>query len=152
MTEKFFRAFKENFKTGMIAGVLLEVLFLVLWLGCDRVADLGGPAGKGAVVLAYAFFVLILFLMGIVSYAFPLLAHFEFKPGELLVVAFQLAVRHFPSTVVMVAVIALSMILSVFLWIPVFMMPALSALLCSFLLERIFKKYLPSSKAEEGSM
>lgn len=152
MTEKFFQNFRENFKTAMTAGIFMEALLFLLWLGCDVMAKLAGTEGKSmAVALTYTFFVLFLFLIGVMCYTFPLLARFEFRAGELLAVSFQMAVRHFPVTVLMTAMVSAAVILTVFLWIPVFIVPALMTLLCSFLLEHIFKKYLPSPETEEGS-
>lgn len=149
MTEKFIGSFKENFKNAMLVGVPLETVFALLWLGCNRMAALAGPEGNGAgVALTYAFFVLMMFALGIFSYVFPLLARFQFRAGDALGTAFQMAVRHLPSTVILAALLAGSFVACAYLWIPVFFLPAVWALIATFLLERIFKKYVPSAEEE----
>lgn len=63
--------------------------------------------------------------------------------GGLYRTAFQLALRHLPSTVVVVALTVKMTELTINHWWPVLFTPAVTALITSLFLERIFVKYAP---------
>ena len=95
IVKPFFRAFKENFKTGALLSVLL--LVTAGFLFADYLAALAyvpimrvGVIAIGVIVMAIAF------------YVFALAARYDNKLGATLKNAAVLAVGYFPRTLVMV--------------------------------------------------
>ena len=73
--------------------------------------------------------------------AFPLLGRFQFATRDLLRTTLQLCIRHFPS-VFLLSLCANAAVQLSFAWYAfALFLPALTALLATFLLERIFSRY-----------
>lgn len=143
----FFHAFKENFKVGAISGVIVAALLGVLWLSW-RVLTLSELTAAGTVVRV-AFRVALVVPLGLVCWLFPVLSRFTLGVGGLFRTALALAIKHLPSTILLVLLNALAVVFCLNYWLPVAFVPVLSALMSSLLLERVFKKYIaPPAVAE----
>ena len=126
--------------------------------GHSRHADLS--AGDGAAVLRLSghggqrghrhgggdvhglYYVVLLVPVGMFCYLFPIMGRFEMGLGSLFRTSLLLALRHLPSTVVIVLLTVQMVAFGVRMWWPVFFAPVLTTLLVSLFLERIFPKYL----------
>ena len=97
---------------------------------------------SAGIVMYMAYYVVLLVPAGIFCYLFPLMGRFEFETGALLRTAFIMALRHIPSTVIVVLLTVELVIFTVEKWWPVFIVPVLAMLLSSLFLEKIFLKYL----------
>lgn len=140
---KFFQSFWGNFKTGLIVwGILGVTASLCLW-GSGVLAELSNQGSRSAAVGAFGAFALFLVLTAMIFYAFPLLSRFEFGLGVLLLTALQLVWRNLLTTLYLILVVVAAW-LSLRLIIPIFFAPAGVALLWSFVLERVFKRYTPA--------
>lgn len=150
----FFQCFRENFKAGLPATLVAVGLAAALLTAFHTLRTAAVAGSQGAILLYYAFCVLLLLLIGAAGYLFPLLSRFSLTGGQLLIRACQLALRHLPSTVLLA-------VLNVFsAWLilqfafpfvlPLLFGPALAALLASLPLERVFRRYTPVGAAEEG--
>lgn len=147
----YFRSFRQNFKTGFWAGLialtaaaaLLGVHFIVRWYG----TRLGGTVYVLYVAQYFALFL----PAGVLCWLFPLLGRFEYTVGGLFRAAFQMAIAHLPSTVVVVLLTAQTAVLCLRRWWPVLFMPAITMLLVSLFFERLFQKHSPELAAEESS-
>jgi len=134
-------SFRANLKKGCIATLIclpVAALIVVSYAVMTAFRDQGG---MGA-VLFVAYWVVLLIPAGVVCWLFPILARFETGVKDAFRTAFVLALRHLPSTFV---VVLLNMQLIVFTlerWWPVLFVPVLCSLLCSLFQERIFLKYL----------
>ena len=60
-----------------------------------------------------------------------------------------MAVKHFPSTILMFIILLASLFISWLIPISILITPALTILILSLLIERIFKKYMPE-KSEDA--
>ena len=80
--------------------------------------------------------------VGMFCYLFPIMGRFEMGLGSLFRTSLLLALRHLPSTVVIVLLTVQMVAFGVRMWWPVFFAPVLTTLLVSLFLERIFPKYL----------
>ena len=133
--------FRANLKKGITATVIC-IPFAVLFAFFYSVMDMHkGDGGLGAVMFV-AYWVVLLVPAGTVCWLFPLLARFETGLKDAFRTAFLLALRHLPSTFI---VVLLNLQLTVFAlekWWPVFFVPVLCSLLCSLFQERVFLKYL----------
>ena len=143
----FYRAFRENLKQGVIATLLCLPVAAALALGYAIMrANWGSDLGA---VMFVAYDIALIVPAGIVCWLFPLLGRFTFRLRDAFRTAGMLALRHLPTTVV---IVLLTLELGIFTlerrW-PVCFAPALCALLTSLFLERIFPKYLSEAEAEK---
>ncbi len=145
----FFHSFRQNLRTGIPATLLCAAAVLALING--YLIMYANRGTQGGYILYVAYYVAMVLPLGVLCYAFPLLARFSLGVGDLLRTAFQLTLRHLPSTVVVVLLTAEMTELTINNWWPVLFAPAVTALLSSLFLERIFVKYAPELAAEEPS-
>ena len=141
----YFRCFRENFKTGALAGLLLVAAGAVLVMEYNLLIATAQSGNQGAVVLYYAFCVVASLLCGAACYVFPMLSRFTCTLRELFVRSAQLALCHLPTTILL-AVIHLAaawvgLRFLIFL-VPALFLPVLTSFLASLPLERIFKQYI----------
>ena len=90
--------------------------------------------------------------LSVIFLTFPLISRFTCGVGGALRTALQMAVRHLPVMVPLVAVCGAVLLLGAryALWIvPPLVAPGTAAMLASFLLEPVFKKYTPA-QAPDG--
>lgn len=142
----YLRSFKENLKVGVLATLICGAAVLALTAGY-LVMRANRNSQQGYIMYA-AYYVALMLPAGVLCYLFPLLGRFAFGVRQLFVVAFELAVRHLPSTVILVLMTAEAVAFGLERWWPVLFMPAVIALLSSLFLERIFKKYSPELARE----
>lgn len=145
---RYLDSFKLNFKVGAVAGLVVAaasglLLYLHQLLLTVAVADQMGQA------LFSGFCVVGVFLVGAMSYVFPVLSRFTFGVGGLLAVSFRLAVAHLPTTLILGLLSLGSVLFCVnFFMLPALVVPALAALVASLLLERIFKPLMEGQTAQ----
>lgn len=148
LTREFFHAFKMNFKTGAISGLILTAAVLLLLL--DRHFT-KAMEGNLAVILFSVFNALILLIFLGTLYICPVLSRFSMGIKNLFKTSFFMAMRHLPTTILM-AVITIISILGVYiLGILILIVPGICCLLCSFLMERVLKKYMPEKSEDAES-
>lgn len=139
---RFFRTFRRELKMAVPATLLWgAALAALLWSG-----QLVGTAIQGPVpVLAAAAAVVLLlfFVLGTVSWLFPLLSRFEFSFGALNRTAAQFFIAHLPSSILLTALLAGSAWACSRFLFPVCFLPCVEALLASYPVERAFRKHLP---------
>ncbi|MBQ9647745.1 MAG: YesL family protein [Oscillospiraceae bacterium] len=143
----FYRAFRENLKQGAFATLICLPFAAALAFGY-AVMRANWSSDAGAVMFV-AYDVALVVPAGVVCWLFPLLGRFSLRLRDAFRTAAALALRHLPSTVV---VVLLTLELGVFTldrrW-PVFFAPVLCALLTSLFFERVFPKYLSEEDAEK---
>ena len=148
---RFFRTFRRELKTAVPAALLWgAALAMLLWAGQQIGTVIQDPGPVLAATAALA--ALLLFVLGTVSWLFPLLSRFEFSFGAMNRTAGQFFMAHLPSSVL------LALLLSVSAWVcfrflfPIFFMPCVEALLASFPVERAFQKHLPPKDSGQAEL
>lgn len=145
----FWRSFRQNFKTGLAATVLALIAAGILGIGRQVMLAAADQLGGYAVILYYAYMVLMVIPCGIACWMFPLLSRYQVNLRELLVRSAYLTVRFLPSTVVLVLLLA-EVIQSCIAVFPLILAaPAVECLLASLFIERAFRRLTPIQ--EEGS-
>ncbi|MDF2801761.1 MAG: hypothetical protein K0S61_1664 [Anaerocolumna sp.] len=148
LTREFFHAFKTNFKTGFKADIIIIAVVALLLLDrhFTRIME-----GNLAVILFTIFNAMIFILFLVTLYLCPVLSRFSMGVKSLFKTSFFMAMRHLPTTILL-AVITLIFILGVYI-IPIIVIiaPGVCYLLCSFLLERVLKKYMPEKSEDAES-
>lgn len=150
----FFQAFKDNFKKGLIMGLVFLIVAGLLvgagfmYKGLYEALEIGFMR-----VMMYVCAAIILVWIMVFEYAFPLIARFEITVREAIAKAFFLMVGHFGWTFVMTAVLVVFYAGIIFLF--QFLFPliilgyGLIALINSYILNRVFKPYVEKAEEEE---
>lgn len=144
---EFFKSFKKNFKQGALITLIFIVAYIIMYIDIQFAKSLTGIPNM---IFVSIFMGMLIVLISTNIYVFPYLSRFEAKIKKTLVNSLFLAIRHLPSTLLMVVVLVAGLILAYIIPILIFIVPALITLLQSLLIERIFKKYMPD-KSEENS-
>ena len=102
----FFRSFKQNFKQGLLAGLLLMAV------GGFLAADvyIAYKSGKGIYTFLMFFFAFLFLIWSFVAlYTMPLLAKFENSLRNTIIWAFTLSIKHFPQTLLMLFAVVVAL-------------------------------------------
>lgn len=145
---RFFRTFRREFATATIVtvawGAVLAALGFLIRLLWGLALD--GSASVAAVVACSLIFLVI--PVGAACWMFPLLSRFTFRPAGLILTGLRFALGYLPFTAVIVIIGTAAVLVSGFLWLPMVVMPCLTALFWSLLMERKFRKYMPGEEPE----
>ena len=146
---RFFRTFKGSFKPAALCTLLFGGALVLLAAGYSIVCALARE-NRRLLMLAMVYYVLCACVMGYLCWLFPLLSRYEYSFKDLCRTALQFWFVHFPSTLAMTLLLALSAALTVQLLFPVCFLPACLALLDSVFIERAFKKHMPPEERTES--
>ena len=150
----FFKSFKENFKQATIIWMLFLVIGLILGFDVYFVATVLTTSSTFRTVLATAFLAMLFIWLAMFTYVFPLQARFYNTVKRTIFNAFFMSIRHIFHTIAMIA-IAAGMIFLTFTVVPQLMLfgVPLIAFVNSYILEAIFKKYIPKDeRADEKEL
>lgn len=146
---RFFITFKDSLKSALLPTAVYLAVFLGggwllirLWNGAVA-GSLPWMGFSGAAVAGVV-------LLGILTVLFPTLSRFENSFGALLKNTLLLSLAHLPRTLCLGVVSGGAIYLCSRFVLPLFFLPALAALVKSFLLEPMFRPYMPEEPPEEG--
>ena len=145
----YLRSFRANFKTGLLAVLIVLPVGFLLITGHNVVRWYGTRLGGMAYVLYVAYYFILFLPAGILCWLFPLLGRFDYQVRTLFRTAFQLTIAHLPSTIIIVLLTAQTAAFCLERWWPVVFLPAAAMLLVSLFTERIFQKYVPELIPQE---
>lgn len=146
----FFVSFRQNFRVGLVTGLIVTLCGLALFFSLDVLELMARAGDRAGVILYYAGSVFGVFLLGLSCWLFPILSRFTMDLRGLFVAAAQLGVRHLPSTgVVALLVLEAAEFTGAHVY-PILIVPGLTALLASLFYERVFQKYTPDVPEDEG--
>ena len=138
---RFLECFRENLKQGVVVTLVCLPAGLVFYFGLPALTALALKGDQMAELLFWCWQTLAVLLGTLPLTAFPLLGRFQFATRDLLRTTLQLCIRHFPS-VFLLSLCANAAVQLSFAWYAfALFLPALTALLATFLLERIFSRY-----------
>lgn len=143
----YLTAFREDLRQGILATLICIPAAIFLAWGYNVMSE--NTATPAGVVMYMAYYVVLLVPAAIVCYLFPLMGRFAFQTGALFRTAFIMAMRHLPSTVIVVMLTVEMMVFTLENWWPVLVTPVMTALLASLFLERIFPRYLSGEEMEK---
>lgn len=144
----YFHSFLTNFKTGVLASLIVVPAALALFAGHFTMRWYGTRLGGAAYVFYVAYYFALVLPGGVLCWLFPLLGRFDYRVPALFRAALHLTIAHLPSTVVIVLLTAQTAAFCIERWWPVLFMPAIAMLLVSLFTEKIFQKYSPELAAE----
>lgn len=134
----FFKCFKDNFKNTVQASIIFAILTVVsMW-------DISLALSGGSVISGYqiTFFILWILAMTWAIWTFALTARFENNWKNTLKNGLLMFFAHLPVTLGMAVIFALSAMLVWDIPVLIVVLPVGGMLLDSFMLERVFKRYI----------
>lgn len=145
--KEFFRSFKRNFRQGASFSILAVVAVVILYVDFTySLALIAEEKSTGNTFLGI-FFIIACLLAAVYMYIAPVLSRFDMKFGSILKTSFFIATRHFLTTIVLL-VLFVGVLLGCYIVVPgIFFFPVIGVFVSTFLIERVFKKYMPA-KAE----
>ena len=143
---EFFKSFKRNFKQGTISNLIFILMYLILYVDIQFSNQMEGLPG---LILSGIFIAILLILIGVNIYIYPVLSRFDIGIKQLFKNSFFMSVRHLLSTIVMFLILAAILFITWLIPLTILITPALYILLISLLMEKVFRKYMPE-KSEEA--
>jgi uncharacterized membrane protein YesL len=145
--KNFLHSFKQNLFQGITAWMLClvglcgcGVWIYLLWVNSEN----GGSAQIGFWLLI----IIAVIFLAMVIYLFPILSRFEMSLKNLFVFAYIMTIR-FPINSIALLLLLAIFLAAAYLCIPllVIILPALYVFIASFIIEKIFKVYMPKFEA-----
>lgn len=150
ITRSYFKSFKENFKQATVIwiGFLVVGMIMITDLrivnGGNTAEILSSPALGNVIMVAVFLMVIVILMVG--TYIFPILAQFDNTIKNTAKNAFLISIRHLPYTIAMLVITAIPVVLIWFfpaLFILVLIMFSATAYFNSKLFNKIFVLYMP---------
>ena len=145
--QRFWQVFRQNWKAGLVPSLLLLVLFSLLAKAMISVWN-AAAAGLISWMLFSAAAFLAVTALGILSLAFPVLSRFENSLPGLLKNTLLLALANLPRTVLLGLFNTAAILLCGRFVFPLFLLPALTALLSTLAVEPMFRPFLEPESSE----
>lgn len=145
--QRFLHSFRLNWKSGILPTILFLIALGGLGYGTIQLWN-NAVYGNISWMLFAGIGLLIVAAVGILSILFPMLSRFENSLGALLKNTVAMALAKLPRTLALGVLNVVSAAVCLRLIIPLFFVPALAALIGSFLIEPMFRPYMPEEPEE----
>lgn len=147
---RFWEAYRRNLRSSLPVWICfgMAALFLLLNIGIVK-SKMEGMA-EIFFVMFYGFLLLLLIMAS--CYAFPALARFDMPFGWIIRLSFYLAIRHLPASILLLALLAGTYLLLLWKIVLVVIVPGVSVLLVSFLMEPILERYLSEAGKDDENV
>lgn len=144
--KEYFRSFLRNFKQGTVLTTIALALIAVLYIDFQYALGLM-QAQQASGSLYFGVFIVISLLFGsMYVYVCPILSRFDMKITGILKTAFIMGARHLLTTILLLGIV-IAVALGSYILLPgMFFLPAVGTLASTFLIERIFKLYMPEKE------
>ena len=139
--EGFAKSIKQNYKIAIVADVILSLIVLfVLWSMWISYQMMSGGVLMGRVVFTFGIVILV-FLVGYISFVFPTLASYKYGLKELLGISFKLTVVHLPIAILFSVLYLLVILCAYYFWPSLFFTPVLVVIVQISFLNSIYSKH-----------
>lgn len=139
--EGFAKSIKQNYKIAIVADVILSLIVLfVLWSMWISYQMMSGGVLMGRMVFTFGIVILV-FLVGYISFVFPTLASYKYGLKELLGISFKLTVVHLPIAILFSVLYLLVILCAYYFWPSLFFTPVLVVLVQRRFLNSIYSKH-----------
>ena len=148
--QRFLHTFRQNWKCGILPSILFLAAAWGLGYGmiqCWNNTVYGHISWAMFAALALA----AVLAVGVLSVLFPMMSRFENSLGALLKNTVILSLANLPRTLLLGIVNTATILLCLLTIIPLFFLPAPAALIGSFLIEPMFRPYMPEEPEEESA-
>ena len=139
--EGFAKSIKQNYKIAILAEIILAaVVLFVAWSMWISYQMMSGGVLMGRVVFTFGIVILI-FVVGYISFVFPTLASYKYSLRELLGISFKLTVVHLPVALLFSVLYLLVILFAYYFWPSLFFTPVLVVLVQRKFLDGIYSRY-----------
>lgn len=147
--KEFFYSFKRDFKQSFLLEMILLLVFAILYV--DIKLSIEG-SNTWMNIIRYLYLMIGIVFAAISIYAFPLISRFSLGFKELFKLSFYLSIRHLLTTIVS-SILLFGAFVAVYLTMGVAMLllPAVTCLLLSIMLERVLKGCMKLVKNVESA-
>ena len=145
---RFWQVFRTNWQAGILPTLVFGVAIWGLAFGTIQCWN-AAVYGNISWALFAAEAVLALVGVGILSILFPMLSRFENTSVGMIKNSVILGLANLPRTLILGGLNVMSTVLCLKWILPLFLLPALSALLSSWLIEPMFRPFMPEEPEEE---
>lgn len=153
IVKNFFKSYKENLKQSIVVEIILLIVGYIMYINWKLIFDMSG----GGSVFKVVYFVVLIWLVPIVCYIFPILARFALSTKLLFINAFVLSFKNLPKTIFIVLTSMLPIVCLVvrvdyvikLLPLIVVAAPGLIAFLNATMFVKVFEPYMPKEEAVE---
>lgn len=151
LLNNFFSSFRDSLRTGI---PLTSIVLIYTTVMVAAILMLNGMAENGSIgsaggYLSFAAKALLLPLLLVLPYLWPVLSRFTMGVGAILKLSIVMSLRFFWRTILSLVLIAASALLIWFIPYFIFALPGVCALVCSFLIEPALLKYTPKHDTNE---
>lgn len=150
MFSRYFRTLRRELIPGMLSFLLWSVIIGIMFTFIRNFTSTADSTVFNLVIVYAATFLLIL-VVGIAFWVFPLLSRFTFNIVDLNLTAFHLAIINLPRTIILSVCTSLTIWLCLRFWIPLMIAPGIYGFLSAHILEPIFKKYEELQETEDST-
>ena len=147
---RFFRTLKAE----LLRGLLLSALWLAAGFLLIKGYQILSIMGKENTTLAgYSVIYLcsMVIPIGILTWMIPVESRFEHSFFSLLKASGVYAIVHLPTTVMLMLLFGATAVLLFFFPVLIVLMPAITATLQGWFIERVFQKYIPTEEQEDDT-
>ena len=146
VSQKFWTAYRRDLKASIPLGLLaLGALLLNTGILLEKAS---GPAGL-FFVLFYGLAALV--LLTAACYAFPALSRFDMPVGWIVKLSFYLTFRHLPVSLLVLMLLAVSYLALLRAPMLFLIVPGMSALVSSFLIDPLLDRHMPREDAAQAT-
>lgn len=153
IVKNFFKSYKENLKQSIVVEVILLVVAYIMYLNWN----IGFKMMENGTVFKVFFFVVLAWILLVVSYIFPVLARFALTTRQLFVNAFVMSITNLPKTIFIILTSMVPIVCLVirvdyvikFLPLIIVVVPGLAAYLNAIMFNKIFDPYMPHEEEEK---
>lgn len=143
--QEFWKCFKQNFLSGIIYMAVILGIGFIFYFNFEFINLKNTQINM---ILFYIYWMLLFILLSCVVYLFPLLSRFSLKRFQLVKMSLLVSMKHLPKTLIILLLVVVSGFCMWYMPILTAVLPGLCALLCSFPLEKVMKKYLPAPEED----
>lgn len=144
---RFWDTFRDNWKGAIVPTLLFLAVGSGLWYGMIQLWNAAVYAKISWGIFA-AVAMMGLVVAGMLSVLFPMLSRFENSLGTLVKNTVLLSLAHLPRTLLLGLINGGTVLLCALYIMPVFLVPMLAALFSCFLIEPMFRPYMPKEEEE----
>lgn len=148
LAKRFFSTFKKELVPGILITILWAVIAMVFWFGYQIVYQMA-QANPAIAMFAVVYYFSLLIPVGALCWLFAVQSRFVYKFFELHKMSLYFTFAHLPSTVGLVILALIAIEICVDFPFMVIFVPGIMVYVQSFLIERVFKKYIPAEETTE---
>lgn len=149
LAREFWRSFKQNLRQGSLCSIVVIIAIVIMFIDINYALALIQQGQTMGSAFLGVFLVISILICAILMYLCPILSRFEMKFTGLFKTAFFLSARHILTTFCLLILFVIVLLVSYIIPLGMFLFPGMGVLLSSYLIEPIFKKYMPAKQVVE---